>query len=301
MKVSLCICTFNNYKSLNRCLEALKNQTEDISSFEVLVLDNTRKNVAIKDVEYIDICKNLCNKNENYRYIYEELDGESQARNRCIDHANGELVYFIDDDLILEKESISNCIAKFQSTCNLGALGGKVIADFGGNEIPEWLGDLQLSMLSSVNFGKRDIILNQHKDPVWIVGANICFASSCFENGLRFDEALGRKGSSGVLLSGAECKMIATIQKNFKVMYTADCCGHHLISRERLNQDWFVKRAAWQSISDVIAKNCFTMDIDGVDSWIENNINLLHEKTEDKDSFSKKLVLIQALIYQLLS
>lgn len=301
MKVSLCICTFNNYKTLNRCLEALKNQTEDNSSFEVLVLDNTKKNVAIKDVEYVGICKNLCDKNENYRYIYEELDGEAQARNRCIDYANGELIYFIDDDLILEKESISNCIAKFQFTDNLGALGGKVIADFGGNAIPEWLGDLQLSMLSSVNFGDQDIILNQHKDPVWIVGANMCFDSSCFENGLRFDETLGRRGSSGILLSGVECKMIAAIQKSLKVMYTADCCGHHLIPIERLNQDWFIKRAAWQSISDVIMKNSFTKGVNGVDSWIESNINLLHEKTEDKDSFSKKLVLIQAFIYKLLS
>lgn len=64
MKISLCICTFNNYKTLNRCLQALENQTEDNSSFEVLVLDNTSENISIKDTEYIDICKNLCNKKQ---------------------------------------------------------------------------------------------------------------------------------------------------------------------------------------------------------------------------------------------
>lgn len=301
MKISLCICTFNNYKTLNQCLKALENQTADNSLFDVLVLDNTSKSTTHKDKEFIDICKNICNKKTNYRYIHEELNGEAAARNRCIDYAKGELIYFIDDDLILEKDSISNCIEKFQSTDNLGALGGKVIADFQGEIIPEWLGDLQLNMLSSVDFGEKDIILNRHKDPIWIVGANMCFLSSCFENGLRFDENLGRKGSSNILLSGVECKMIAAVQKSFKVMYTADCCGYHLIPKERLNQDWFIKRASWQSISDVIAKNSFASGIDELDYWIENNINLLFDKSQGKDLFSKKLVLIQSLIYKLLS
>jgi glycosyltransferase involved in cell wall biosynthesis len=301
MKLSLCICTFNNHKTLNRCLKALGNQTEESSSFEVLVLDNTSENSIIKDSEYIDACKNLCDKNENYRYIYEKIDGEAAARNRCIDYAKGELIYFIDDDLILEKDSISNCIEKFQSTDNLGALGGKVIADFQGEVIPEWVGDLQLNMLSSVDFGEEDIILNQHKDPIWIVGANMCFLSSCFENGLRFDENLGRKGSSNILLSGVECKLIAAVQKSFKVMYTADCCGHHLIPKERLNQDWFIKRAAWQSISDVISRNNCMKEIEGLDSWIELNINILFEHSLDENTFTKKLNLIKALTFKFLS
>lgn len=301
MKLSLCICTFNNYKILNQCLEALSDQTADKSLFEVLVLDNTSKNVQVKDGQYIDICKNICDKKANYRYIYEELNGEAQARNRCIDHAKGELIYFIDDDLILESESIKNCILKFKSIKNLGALGGKVTADFQGNEIPEWLGDLQLNMLSSVNFGEEDIMLNQHKDPIWIVGANMCFLASCFKDGLRFDENLGRKGSSGLLLSGVECKLIGELRKRFNVLYTPDCEGNHLIPSDRLNQEWFIKRAAWQSISDVIAKNSFASDINGLDLWIKSNINLLCEETEDKKLFEKKIVLIQALIFKLLS
>jgi len=301
MKISLCICTFNNYKTLNRCLQALENQTEDNSSFEVLVLDNTSENISIKDTEYIDICKNLCNKKQNYRYIHEKLNGEAAARNRCVDHAKGDLLYFIDDDLILEKNSISNCIAKFESIENLGALGGKVIADFQGNKIPEWLGKLQLSMLSSVDFGEEDITLNQHKDPIWIVGANMCFLSSCFKNGLRFDENLGRKGSSCILLSGVECKVIAAVQKRFKVIYTPNCLGYHLIPKERLNQDWFIKRAAWQSISDVIAGNSFMKELQGLDLWIQHNIKVLFQDCEDEIAFTRKLNLIQALVFKFLS
>ena len=301
MKISLCICTFNNYKTLNQCLEALENQTVDNSLFEVLVLDNTSKSAIIEDEEYIDICKNICNKKANYRYIHEELDGEAAARNRCVDHAKGELLYFIDDDLILESKSIYNCILKFKSIKDLGALGGKVIADFQNSAIPKWIGDLQLSMLSSVDFGEKDIILNEHKDPIWIVGANMCLLASCFKDGLRFDENLGRKGSSGLLLSGVECKLIGEIQKRFNVLYTPDCQGSHLIPSERLNQEWFLKRAAWQSVSDVIARNSFLNQVDDLELWIKSNINLLFKDTQGKDSSSKKLILIQALIYKLLS
>jgi len=295
MKLSLCICTKNNYSILNRCLKSLENQTISRSDFEVIILDNsTHPNEALIK------CKEICNK-QNYRYIFQKTSGLSGARNTCIDLAKHELIYFIDDDLILDNNALLNCITKFNHIENLGVLGGKVSPDFQEEEVPDWLGQDQLHALSTIDFGGKDIILNFSKENVWLVGANMCFRKSCFETGLRFREDLGRKTSSKILLSGEECEVIRAVQKKHLALYTADCAGKHLIDKDRLKQDWFVSRSAWQSVSDIFNQELWIEELQGADLFIEKNISLLFKKNLSKEEFNKKINLVRLLTFNLLN
>lgn len=295
MKLSLCICTKNNYSILNSCLESLKNQTISKSDLEVIVLDNSTES----DEDLIK-CKKICNK-QHYRYIFQETLGLSEARNACIDLAKHELIYFIDDDLILNKNALLNCIAKFNRIKNLGVLGGKVSPDFQGERKPEWLGQDQLHALSTIDFGSEDIILNHSQENVWLVGANMCFRKSCLEKSLRFREDLGRKTSSKVLLSGEECDVIKAVQRKHLVLYTPDCAGKHLINKDRLKQDWFLSRSAWQSVSDILNQELWMQQLDGADLFIEKNINLLFKKNLNKEEFNRKINLVRLLTFNLLN
>lgn len=295
MKLSLCVCTRNNYSTLNRSLKSIKNQTIAKSDFEVIVLDNSSC-----PNKHLIKCKKICQE-ENYRYIFQKTSGLSGARNACIDLAKHELIYFIDDDLILDNNALLNCIIKFNNIENLGVLGGKVSADFQGEKIPDWLGQDQLNALSIIDFGSEDIIVNFSKENIWLVGANMCFRKSCFETGLRFREDLGRKTSSKILLSGEECEVIRAVQKKHLALYTAGCAGKHLIDKDRLKQDWFISRSAWQSVSDIFNQELWIEELEGADLFIEKNISLLFEKNLTKEDFNKKINLVRLLTFNLLN
>lgn len=295
MKISLCICTKNNYSILNRCLKSLENQTISRSDFEVIILDN-----STQPNEDLIKCKEICDK-QNYRYFFKKTSGISEARNTCIDLAKHELIYFIDDDLILDNNALLNCITKFNHIENLGVLGGKVSPDFQEEEAPDWLGQDQLHALSTIDFGGEDIVLNFSKENAWLVGANMCFRKSCFKTGLRFREDLGRKTSSKILLSGEECEVIRAVQKKHLALYTADCAGKHLIDKDRLKQDWFVSRSAWQSVSDIFNQELWIEELQGADLFIEKNISLLFKKNLSKEEFNKKINLVRLLTFNLLN
>ena len=118
-EISVAVCTYNRADVLPKCLKSLENQTADKEIFEVLIIDNnsTDNTKEIAD----DFCKKHC----NFRYIFEEKQGHSQARNRAIAKANGKYLAYIDDDETVNEqfvESILNCFHETDADVVGGAL-----------------------------------------------------------------------------------------------------------------------------------------------------------------------------------
>ena len=49
LTTSLCICTYNNYKLLIKCLESASNQSALIDEYEIIILDNTPPETIAKE------------------------------------------------------------------------------------------------------------------------------------------------------------------------------------------------------------------------------------------------------------
>jgi len=92
-KLSVIIPTYNRAVSLHRVLEGLLNQT--YQDFEVIVVDDG----SVDETQ--SVVKGLMEKALNeIAYVRQENRGAGSARNAGIRHAKGDVVLFIDDDVL---------------------------------------------------------------------------------------------------------------------------------------------------------------------------------------------------------
>ena len=87
MKVSVIIPTFNRKKTIGRAIQSVKNQS--LSPFEILIIDDGSKDGTEEWVK---------EKFQNIKYIYQNNQGVSSARNIGIENAYGDWVAFLDSD-----------------------------------------------------------------------------------------------------------------------------------------------------------------------------------------------------------
>ena len=87
-KITIAICTYDNYKILSICLRSLLNQSCPRSFYEILVLDNTPQKDSVVKNECVDICNTF-----GFIYLNKETNGLSGARNACIENCNTCLLY----------------------------------------------------------------------------------------------------------------------------------------------------------------------------------------------------------------
>lgn len=89
-KISIIIPAFNEEKNIERILNSAYVQT--YKNFEVIIVDDGSKDNTGK------ICKKYEESYSNFKYIYKENGGVSEARNLGLNYANGDYVCFWDAD-----------------------------------------------------------------------------------------------------------------------------------------------------------------------------------------------------------
>lgn len=92
IQLSVIVCTFNRAPFLRRCLAALVSQSAPAMSYEVLVVDNKSTDTTAEDVAQVMAC------HANVRYVLEDRQGLSHARNRGLRETASPWVAYVDDD-----------------------------------------------------------------------------------------------------------------------------------------------------------------------------------------------------------
>jgi glycosyltransferase involved in cell wall biosynthesis len=90
--VTVAICTRNRPEDLIKCLNSLVKLPED--GQEILVIDNCPSN---------DASEQLVRRFPSVRYVRENRPGLDCARNRALREARGQIIAFIDDDAVADK------------------------------------------------------------------------------------------------------------------------------------------------------------------------------------------------------
>lgn len=133
-KLSVILCTHRITDTLKDCMEALCKQKADPEDFEIVFVNNNIRAVELK--EYVqDIRQKYPSLSINY--ITAPQKGLSYARNSGMWAANGEIVLYVDDDSIADKNVVSETIKAFEGRPKLGVCGGQVLLT-----VPESAGDL---------------------------------------------------------------------------------------------------------------------------------------------------------------
>lgn len=117
-----------------------RNRTEDLSRTLPTLLEQTQlpDEIIIVDQSPDDSTKKVVQRFENevitagratpkFIYLYDpSLGGAGAARNVAIDHARGDILVFLDDDVLLEPDFLQELIAVYKEDSGLGGVSGVI-------------------------------------------------------------------------------------------------------------------------------------------------------------------------------
>lgn len=116
MLVSIIIPTYNDWKRLSLCLNALENQSFPKNDFEIIVVNNNPSDSMPEGYTIPSNCT----------LMTEARPGSYASRNAAVKVAGGKIIGFTDSDCIPDKDWIANAIAYFQKNISVMRIGGKV-------------------------------------------------------------------------------------------------------------------------------------------------------------------------------
>lgn len=112
MKLSIIIPVYNVEQYLQRCLYSCVKQNLLTEEYEIIIVNDGSKDNSLS------IANNFAKFHSNITIISQENKGLSAARNKGLNNAKGDYVWFVDsDDWILE-----NCIKNIIDKCNIQKL-----------------------------------------------------------------------------------------------------------------------------------------------------------------------------------
>ena len=118
--LSVVICTKDRAGRLTRLLESLRRMEPDptFRSVEIVVVDNASVNSATRDaVAGFD----------GFRYVHEPRTGLNFARNAALAAASGDLIAYLDDDVVVDRWWLQGLAEAWRSSPDAGGFTGLVL------------------------------------------------------------------------------------------------------------------------------------------------------------------------------
>ncbi|MDJ0617250.1 MAG: glycosyltransferase [Calothrix sp. MO_192.B10] len=265
-KITVVICTHNPRRDyLEKVLAALEAQTLIANQWELLLIDNASSNILSSEIDLTW--------HPHARHIREESLGLTAARIRGFREAKAEILVFADDDNVLDPDYLKHTLDILQQHPQLGAIGGKSLAQFEVNPEP-WFANV------AVPLGIRDLgdetyicywtqtTQSQKQYPEFApIGAGLAIRKQAAEvyanriTGNKTRLALGRTGKQ--LTSGEDNDIVLTLlEEGWGVGYFPQLKLTHLISAKRLTKKYLAQlnRASSRSWVQVL-------DVHGIRLW----------------------------------
>ena len=243
MDLSVIICTYNRSQSLSNTLNSF--QSQDLPKniqWEIIVVDNNSTDDTKKVTEEFIFCSNLI-----VKYVKEENQGHSYARNRGIKEASGEFVCFTDDDVLVDKSWLNELLKTFNEV-PAECVGGKILPQWPDRK-PRWLKKELFGFLALLDYGNELIVFREFTKPVLLFGANMAFKKSIFDRIGFFDTNLGRKGT--IVFGGDDIDIQRRIiNEGGKIIYQPKAAIKHVISSERLKKNYFRRLHYFEGVTN---------------------------------------------------
>ncbi|GAA4412922.1 glycosyl transferase [Advenella faeciporci] len=115
--ISIIIPIYNSDKYISRTIQSVIKQT--YKDFELILVDDGSTDLTS------EICKEFTSKDERIIFTCQKNNGVSSARNRGIELARGEWIYFLDSDDHIEKNFFEKISVYFNDTIDIIQVGTK--------------------------------------------------------------------------------------------------------------------------------------------------------------------------------
>ncbi len=240
---SVIICTYNRADLLRDAVKSLLTQQYPRRDYEVIVVDNNSTDSTPSVVEELKGAYPEL----NLRYVFEEKQGLSAARNTGAKAAVGEILAFIDDDSEADSGWLDNLCEIYSSCPDIASVGGKIIPDWIG-EKPSWFNG------NAENIGKLDRgdKIKEFVFPEHPFGGNLTIKRSILIDLGGFSQRLGRKSKG--LLSNEEKEFYYRLSQRpeYRTLYAPDAIVHHKAFADKLTKRFVLRRFYWQGVSESV-------------------------------------------------
>ena len=235
IRITIAICTYNRASYLKDTLDDLGSQSAHPGQFEVLVINNNSKD----GTETVCEIFKKTNPEINFRWVKEERQGLSYARNRAAREAASQVLLYIDDDVFLSENYVQTAIEYTESRQSTLCAGGRIFVSFDDEENSDWIPKELMPMFGLHDLGDDNLIYPSSNFPR---GGNMMIRKTVFDAFGYFDTTLGRTGKE--LLGSEEKAFFERIRKNgVELHYWAEMELTHRIGYKRLERDYLEKQS----------------------------------------------------------
>lgn len=248
--LSVCLCTFNAKRTLVRVIRSLKLQRDVQSSeWEVIVVDNNSIDGTMQEAEGLR-GELSC----DVRLTREPVQGLFFARRKGTLEAEGRVVVFLDDDLLLGDRWVRLAIDFFASHDQVGLVGGRIEEEVEGgcsgswDEVKWMYGVRDLGPIP-INLSSRPGVLEH------AYGGGTAVRGAAAQEAY-LTERFYLSGRSGDRLSSGEDIELAwhIVNRGWESWYQPGLISTHLIPRWRLDAEYLLELKAG------IADGCIAME-----------------------------------------
>ena len=200
--ISVIVPVFNSCGVIENCLKAIRNQKGiDPATYEIIVVDDASSDSSAEKAG------GLCDK----LIMLQKNSGAATARNAGAKTASGDIIVFVDSDVILEPHSLSNLISVFEKDDQVSATVGRY------SEMPTDKKPLNVYHNAFTRY-HHDLSL---KEIDWFWGALSAIRKEVFEDTGGFDERY--QGASGEDLALGKI----LFDKGYRIAYVPEAQGTH--------------------------------------------------------------------------
>jgi glycosyltransferase involved in cell wall biosynthesis len=161
------MCTYNRADLLDVAVTSVLAQTHsDTPPFELIVVDNNSSDATA------EVVAGLTAADPRVRYVFEDRQGLSYARNAGIGHARAALIAFIDDDLRADPDWVAAIVRAFDEHQDVDVVGGRVLPIWPFAP-PAWLTPDHWAPLALADHGDRPFSVTAER-PICLIGAGAC-------------------------------------------------------------------------------------------------------------------------------
>jgi glycosyltransferase involved in cell wall biosynthesis len=234
-KVSVIISAYTTerYCDLQKCIASLRNQV--VLPYEIILVVDPDK--RLKDFFSSKLPPDI-------KIIASEKCGLSNARNVGVKLASGNIIAFIDDDAVADRNWLKFLIVNYDDPCVVGV--GGYINPIWSNKRPKWF-PKEFDWIVGCSYKGLPEVKSCVRNPI---GCNMSFRKDAFNHVGYFLESIGRTGKK--LTAGEEAefsiRLLNTIP-NAKIIYDPFAIVHHKVPKERTSVTHFIKRSFYEGFS----------------------------------------------------
>lgn len=228
--LSVILCTYNRERYIYNVLQSIA--AGGFGDYEIVLVNNNSTDGTEGE------CQRFAKDHPEVamRYCVEKQQGLSYARNRGIMESQGEVLVYVDDDAVVNREYLQTYADFFNRNKDAVAAGGPITPRYDGCEEPSWMSHYTRQLITGeLNLGTRE---REFPKGAFPGGGNAAYRKSVFDAVGLFNVELGRKGNS---LIGAEEKDLfdKMTSRGMKFYYLPNAILYHLIPPKKLTQDYF--------------------------------------------------------------